>query len=228
MSRKRLRDIPDALFRESVARNTTLRGAIHELHLHDHTATYKRMRRRIIKLGIDTSHFRYGAGSRPSYTADQLREAVSKSRSMRQTLIHLGLAPAGANYATAKREISKLGIDISHFTGQSWRRGNKTPMWPARPLDELLVVDSPAKTSSIRKRLLREAKKEHRCEGCGLSEWLGSPIPLELHHENGISNDHRLENLRLLCPNCHSRTDSYRARNIGRARQMTPNQLSIL
>jgi len=66
----------------------------------------------------------------------------------------------------------------------------------------------------IKKKLLREGLKEHKCECCGLTEWMGQPIPLELHHENGDQTNVAIENLRLLCPNCHSFTDNYRGKGI--------------
>lgn len=69
-------------------------------------------------------------------------------------------------------------------------------------------------THKVKKRLLGEGYKNHCCESCGLSEWMSSPIPLELHHKNGVRTDNSLENLELLCPNCHAFTDNYRAKNI--------------
>ena len=69
-------------------------------------------------------------------------------------------------------------------------------------------------SNKVRKKLLQEGYKEHRCEKCGLTEWLGNPIPLELHHIDGDKNNNTLENFQLLCPNCHAFTDSYRGKNI--------------
>ena len=77
----------------------------------------------------------------------------------------------------------------------------------------LLIENSGWTSHNIRNRILSEGIKEHKCECCGLTEWLGHPIPLELHHLNGIHTDNRLENLQVLCPNCHARTDSYRGKN---------------
>jgi len=64
----------------------------------------------------------------------------------------------------------------------------------------------------LKLKLLREGLKEHRCECCGNSVWMNKPIPLELHHINGVDSDNSLNNLQLLCPNCHAQTDNYRGR----------------
>ena len=69
-------------------------------------------------------------------------------------------------------------------------------------------------TFKLKNRLLQEGYKERKCECCGLSEWNGLPIPLELHHIDGNRNNHKLENLKILCSNCHAQTDTFRAKNI--------------
>ena len=66
----------------------------------------------------------------------------------------------------------------------------------------------------MKKRLLREGVFQRKCYGCDLTEWMGRPIPIELEHKNGDSTDNRLENLTLLCPNCHALTETYRAKNV--------------
>ena len=63
-------------------------------------------------------------------------------------------------------------------------------------------------------RLLEENIKEHKCECCGLTKWNGLDIPLELHHKDGNRHNHNLENIQLLCPNCHAQTETYRSKNI--------------
>jgi 5-methylcytosine-specific restriction endonuclease McrA len=70
------------------------------------------------------------------------------------------------------------------------------------------------KTSHLRRRLIAEGVERRRCEICGSESWNGRPIPLELDHVNGRRDDNRLENLRLVCPNCHAQTPTYRGRNI--------------
>ena len=84
-------------------------------------------------------------------------------------------------------------------------------------LEDILVENSTYQSNKLRKRLLAEGIKEHRCELCNLREWMGKPIPLELDHINGNNADHRLFNLRIICPNCHAQTDHYRGKNRGKA-----------
>jgi Zn finger protein HypA/HybF involved in hydrogenase expression len=87
------------------------------------------------------------------------------------------------------------------------------------PLSEIMVEYSTYQSSKLKIRLFNENIKEKRCECCNLTEWLSNPIPLELHHVNGVKTDHRLENLQIVCPNCHAQTDNYRGRNINLSAQ---------
>ena len=154
-------------------------------------------------------------GPKPRWTDDALREAVGTSLSIRTVLCSLGLRPAGGNYRTVRDAIRRLGLDTSHFRGHAWRRGFSVPVVPARPLHEVLVAGRRTQSSSLRQRLLAAGLLRHACAECGVSEWRGAPLSLELDHVNGDHADNRLENLRLLCPNCHSQTPTYRGRNIG-------------
>jgi 5-methylcytosine-specific restriction endonuclease McrA len=79
----------------------------------------------------------------------------------------------------------------------------------------VLVDGQLVSTAPLKARLIREGLKEHRCELCLREAWNGRPIPLELDHINGKRTDNRLANLRILCPNCHAQTDTYRGKNIG-------------
>jgi 5-methylcytosine-specific restriction endonuclease McrA len=87
-----------------------------------------------------------------------------------------------------------------------------------KALEAVLVDGSECQSNKLKRRLIRAGLKDAACEKCGRTLSNGEPIPLELDHINGRANDNRLENLRLLCPNCHAQTPTYRGRNIGKAR----------
>lgn len=80
-------------------------------------------------------------------------------------------------------------------------------------LEKILVENSTYQSFKLKNKLLKEGLKECKCEKCNNTEWLGKPIPLELHHINGDRTDNRIENLQILCPNCHAQTDNYRGKN---------------
>jgi hypothetical protein len=112
----------------------------------------------------------------------------------------------------------RLGPDTSHFTGQGHLRG-KTHSWtPRRPLNEILVQNSTYRDNKkLKRRLLKEGLLTNHCYICGLEPiWLGEPLVLVLDHINGDALDYRLENLRLLCPNCNSQQATFAGRNIRR------------
>ena len=158
---------------------------------------------------------------RRKVTKGELKEALETSRSIRQALMKVGLKPAGGNYATANQLIKEFDIDTSHMFGKGWNRGDVLGLRKlnTKPLEDILVKDSTYSSShGLRKRLIQAGFKEAVCEMCHRSTWNGAPISLELNHINGDRLDHRLENLQLLCPNCHAQTPTYRGKNIGNHR----------
>ena len=163
-----------------------------------------------------TVNFKYLNMKKKTWNNEQFINAVKTSTSYAEVIRKLGLKVAGSNYDTVKRTIKELNLDISHMKGHAWNKGIHYVCNQARPLSEILVEHSSfVSTYKLKNRLFKEKIKEQKCEMCGLKEWEGHDIPLELHHKNGIKDDLRLENLQILCPNCHALTDNYRGKNIG-------------
>ena len=146
-------------------------------------------------------------------TREELEAAAEKSSSIACMCRLLKLVPSGGNYRIIHNAIEKYKIDTSHFTGQGWNINLKFKPFEGKKIEEILVENSTYQSYKLKKRLIAEGIKKSVCESCGQSKWLEQPIPLELHHINGNNSDNRLENLRLLCPNCHALTDSYRGKN---------------
>lgn len=143
--------------------------------------------------------------------------AVKTNRSIRQTLLSLKLNETGSAYNTFKRRIKRLNIDISHFLNP------KTFLKPwshkKRCLEEILVEHSTYTSSyDLKNRLIKENLLHDRCSNteCQIKYWHGKQLNLHIDHINGISDDNRIENLRLLCPNCHSLTSTYAGKNKGK------------
>ena len=152
-------------------------------------------------------------GYKYHHTDQEFAKAVAESTSMRQILIKLNMNASGGNYKTAKERIKKMGLDISHHTGKGWNKGGKFVPTPAKPLDKILVENSTYQSYKLKNRLYEAGLAKPECYICGLLEWNGQKLSFHLDHMNGISNDHRLENLQILCPNCHSQTDTYAGKN---------------
>lgn len=142
---------------------------------------------------------------------EEFQNIVQQANSYSDCLRALGLGTnGGSSTDTLKRRIAELDCDISHFG-----KKEKTQSPQARySLDEILIENSTyANISRLKERLVREGKLEYKCQKCGIKEWQSKPLSLHLDHINGKNNDHRIENLRFLCPNCHSQTDTYAGRN---------------
>jgi hypothetical protein len=145
------------------------------------------------------------------YSEQQLRNAIMNARSIRQALINLGISSEGGNYRVIHKAIKVYNIDISHFTNQGWAKGKSFA--PKRPLSDYIENNVPISSHKLRLRLLKENVFEHKCSSCSLESWLEKPIPLELDHKDGNHENNKLTNLRLLCPNCHALTSTYRGKN---------------
>ncbi len=148
------------------------------------------------------------------WTIKELNIAVGKSKSIRQVISKLGLVEAGGNYEQIKREIKSNNISTKHFTGKGWRKGLTIPTVPVISLKKILVKNSSFQSHKLKKRLFLEKIKKQKCEICGWNKQsIDGRIPVELDHINGNRYDNRLENLRILCPNCHSLQPTHRGLN---------------
>lgn len=146
------------------------------------------------------------------YTKELIESVCRESYSYRQCLSKLGLKEAGGNYACIKKKIQEYGVDISHFHHKAWNKGKKNES-RKRPIEDYLSNKQTIKSWTLKKRLLKENIFQHKCENCKSTTWLDKEIPLELHHIDGNHFNNNLDNLSMLCPNCHALTDNYRAKN---------------
>lgn len=148
-----------------------------------------------------------------SWTISQLKNAVQNSFSYRQVLTKIGLREAGGNYEQVKKYIKEYKLDIRHFKGRGWNLGLRGIGKPHIPLEKILAKNSFFQSFKLKKRLFTAGLKPQHCEQCGWEKrTVDGYLPIELDHINGDRHDNRLENLRILCPNCHSLTTNHRGR----------------
>lgn len=152
-----------------------------------------------------------------SWNTKQLIAAAKESFSFRQVLHKLGLKEAGGNYTQIKKYLEEYKIDIKHFRGKGWNKGMKGLGKVKISLEEILRPNSSFQSYKLKKRLFAAKLKFPKCEICGWAKKSDDGrIPLELDHINGDSHDNRIENLRVLCPNCHSLQPTHRGRNMAK------------
>ncbi|MCZ4498054.1 MAG: endonuclease [Marmoricola sp.] len=156
--------------------------------------------------------------ARWKYTREILQEAVDASESVAGVLRYLNVLPSGGSHAHISRSIKKFGISTAHFTGQGWNRGRTHP--PPGPEHYLVLkeIGSPRTHGGRLRRALVMIGRPYRCERCANDgTWLSELIALHVDHIDGNYVDCRQENLRFLCPNCHSQTPTHAGRSRGSA-----------
>ena len=218
------RPFDDDELRAIVPACTSYFMVVDRLGLERTDANATRVQRRVTRLGISTAHFlrRRGNLARSArWSDDDLRAAVAASHGYAATLRALGLIPAGGNYDRLQRRIFELGIDTSHFRGKAWNRGLSQPR-SSRPLQAVLVQGHATSSHKLKQRLIREGLKPDACELCGWAQRRACDgvVPLELDHVNGDKTDNRIDNLRILCPNCHALQPTHRGLNKKSRRQI--------
>lgn len=141
---------------------------------------------------------------------DEFKEIIANSYSYSDCLRALGLKTRGGSSTDVlKQRIKELNCSIAHFN-----RGKTSGVYKQYTTDEILVENSLyTSVSGLKKRLIEEGFLQYKCACCGINNWLNKPISLQLDHINGNNKDNRISNLRFLCPNCHSQTDTYAGKN---------------
>lgn len=209
-------------FELAVKTSNSVREILIKLGLEPKGGNYKVFYRNAKKFDVDVSSFinstTYGIETekRNCISDALLSQTITSKQSYLAVLIALGLTESGTNNRWLRTKVKKLNINTDHFTGQAHMKGKSYPSPLKIPLEKILVKDSLyASTSTLRKRLIKEGALLNVCgrHGCGIDSWQNEPIVLHLDHINGDNTDNRIENLRLLCPNCHSQTETYCGRN---------------
>lgn len=139
------------------------------------------------------------------WSKEKVEKAVKNNTCYRDVLRELEIPARGRNTDTLKAKITEYNLDISHFNFVSKTKGQKAYKDSSHYLHE----NSNIQSFKLKEKLFKDGIKENKCEICGASDWLGNPLNCQLHHINGNHTDNRLENLQILCPNCHSQTDTY-------------------
>ena len=141
----------------------------------------------------------------------EFKELIENSSSTADVLRSLDYSVKGNSWAyrIVQERMDKLHLTFGKKVSQVNINSEKLP------LNKILVEDSEYNRTRLKERLVQEGLKEYKCECCGITEWQGKPISLQLHHLNGIHNDNRLPNLQLLCPNCHSQTENFGVKGKG-------------
>lgn len=146
---------------------------------------------------------------------NELKKIVMNSNSLASVIKHFGFVTASGNYKTLKRRLDEDHIDYSHIS--LGLNNNKNREFPSRaiPLEEIMVENSTYSRGHLKRRLLKAGILENKCEICGQDEiWNGQKLVMVLDHKNGIRNDHRRENLQMLCPNCNSQQPTFAGRKL--------------
>lgn len=142
-------------------------------------------------------------------TQEEFTTIYQQSKSYADVCRALSLRPQGSNYRTIKKKAKKFNLPDIKYDFKSQEHKNKF-IRKEIPLEQILTENSNYGSNELKKRLLKNNILQNICSNCGLQNvWAGKSLTLQLDHINGNSKDNRLDNLRLLCPNCHSQTSTF-------------------
>lgn len=180
----------------------TYKEIIEKLDLIPTSSSYTTLKKYLLKYDIKFKPTNISE----KWRKENLEKIIRKCNSLKECLILMGIRAAGDNYKQITNYINKYGIDISHFNNkrESFKYGD----------EEVFVENSKYSRTNLKKRLYDSGLKDRKCELCGQDEnWMGKKISLILDHINGVYNDNRLENLRIVCPNCNSTLETHAGKN---------------
>jgi Zn finger protein HypA/HybF involved in hydrogenase expression len=141
---------------------------------------------------------------------EELQYLLDSSSSIAEVIEKIGLDPYNGNHKTLNQRIKEQNFDLSKLEENRILKNKEKGFSSRSPIKDILTENSNYNRSQLKKRLVENNLLEYKCSSCGIIDiWNDKPISLQLDHINGINNDNRLENLRFLCPNCHSQTETY-------------------
>lgn len=215
----------DEEFEQAVKDSKTMKEVMVKLGMTKSGGNYKIITKKAEKLNISLVHLykkeKHKRENNPdninTKTDEQIKEAVKEHTSIRSVILSFGLKENGTNNRGIRNKITELKLNIDHFLGQGHLLDGEHN-WAVKMVEEdIYIEDSKYKENSYRnlkKRLINENLIEDKCSDCGIgNEYNGKPITIQLHHINGNRKDNRVENLQMLCPNCHSQTDNFCFKN---------------
>lgn len=197
-----------------VESRNTFKDVLLDLDLLPIESNYKTLKKYFKIYNIDYSKFGYSKIINENYKNEKLlRDLIINSNTLKEVLDKLKLPTQGNNYGTLKKYIKLYNIDISHFK-PNFERSNKLKIFNKKNIEYYLQDNLKCSTSHLKERLYKEGFKKRECELCGQNEtWKNKKMSLILDHINGKNDDNRIENLRIVCPNCNATLDTHCGKN---------------
>ena len=166
-----------------------------------------------------------------NYSSEELQQFLDESNSYRDVLIKVGLGLRGKNTDTLKRIIKEFNLNETKLNENRknlyQKCAYKTHSKTQRPLEEILQKNTKFQGTKLLLKLFEAGLKQRKCEKCGITEWNGEPISLQIHHKDGDITNNELENIGVLCPNCHSQTKNYAGRKTKGRKRSTNTKKDI-
>ena len=214
---KRLKDAKTRYTKEKleilVKNHKNYKEILEELDVLPITTNYNRLKKKLNEYKIDFSHLKNSIQNNIWNDKELLLSIINDSKSQKEVLEKMKIRSAGGNFRTLQKYINLFDSDTSHFTKCYEHFINK----PKLSLDYVLIENSTYDRGHLKERLYENGLKERKCELCGQGEeWNGKHMSLILDHQNGIYNDNRIENLRIVCPNCNATLDTHAGKNVKR------------